>query len=114
ERVLAMCTTQAGTSGPLLVDRAFWTERIARAASEGERVLGFAVKSAPASDERLSFGDLDGGLTFLGIVGFLDPPRDEVVDAIADCRSAGIAVKMITGDHATTAAAIARQLGLTD
>ena len=51
---------------------------------------------------------------FLGLIGFIDPPRDEAVAAIAECRSAGIAVKMITGDHAATAAAIARQLGLSD
>jgi magnesium-transporting ATPase (P-type) len=51
---------------------------------------------------------------FLGLVGFIDPPRAEAVEAIAQCRSAGVAVKMITGDHGATAAAIARQLGLTD
>jgi magnesium-transporting ATPase (P-type) len=53
-----------------------------------------------------------GGFTLLGIAGFIDPPRPEAVDAIADCRRAGIDVKMITGDHALTAVAIARQLGL--
>jgi len=114
ERLLAMCATQATASGPRPLDHAYWTEQIARAASEGERVLGFAVKSASASDGRLSFRELDGGLVFLGIVGFIDPPREEVVHAIAECRSAGIAVKMITGDHGATAAAIARRLGLTD
>lgn len=114
ERVLAMCATEAATAGPQPIDHAYWAEQIAGAASEGERVLGFAVKPVSDSDGRLSFRDLDGGLTFLGIVGFIDPPRDEVVDAIAECRSAGIAVKMITGDHGATAAAIARQLGLTD
>ena len=51
---------------------------------------------------------------FLGIVGFIDPPRDEAIAAVAECRSAGIAVKMITGDHAATAAAIARQLRMAD
>jgi magnesium-transporting ATPase (P-type) len=58
--------------------------------------------------------DLDEGLILLGIVGFIDPPREEVIRAIAECRSAGIDVKMITGDHAATAGAIARQLGLMD
>ena len=56
--------------------------------------------------------DVETGLVFLGIVGFIDPPRPEAVDAVAECHSAGIRVKMITGDHAATAAAIARQLGL--
>jgi magnesium-transporting ATPase (P-type) len=65
-----------------------------------------------ASGDSLDFGDLDDGLVFLGVVGFIDPPREEAVAAIAECHSAGIAVKMITGDHAATAAAIARQLGL--
>jgi magnesium-transporting ATPase (P-type) len=54
------------------------------------------------------------GLMFLGIAGFIDPPREEAVAAVAECRSAGIAVKMITGDHGATAAAIARQLGLAE
>ncbi len=114
ERLLAMCTAQATASGTAPLDRAYWSEQIDLAASEGERVLGFAVKSPSPSDERLSFDDLDDGLVFLGIVGFIDPPRDEAIAAIAECRSAGIAVKMITGDHAATAGAIARQLGLTD
>ncbi len=114
ERLLAMCSAQATAGGPQALDEAWWHECIARAASAGERVLGFAVKTQATSDGRLSFPDLDDGLVFLGLVGFIDPPRDEVVHAIAQCRSAGIAVKMITGDHGATAAAIGRQLGLTE
>ena len=114
ERLLAMCSAQATAGGPQALDEAWWHERIARAASAGERVLGFAVKTQATSDGRLSFPDLDEGLVFLGLVGLIDPPRDEVVHAIARCRSAGIAVKMITGDHGATAAAIGRQLGLTE
>jgi magnesium-transporting ATPase (P-type) len=113
ERLLAMCATQSTTGGQPL-DHAYWSEQIALAASEGERVLAFAVKSPAGSAGRLTFADLENGLTLLGIVGFIDPPRDEVVEAVGECRSAGIAVKMITGDHAATAGAIARQLGLTD
>ncbi|MGE0151455.1 MAG: cation-transporting P-type ATPase [Reyranellaceae bacterium] len=114
ERLLAMCASQMTPSGPQPLDQAWWNERIAEAASEGERVLGFAMKSPAPGEGRLSFADLEDGLVFLGVVGFIDPPREEVVRAIAECRSAGIAVKMITGDHAATAAAIARQLGLAD
>jgi magnesium-transporting ATPase (P-type) len=55
---------------------------------------------------------LEGGLTFLGLVGLIDPPRPEAIAAVAECRAAGIRVKMITGDHAGTAAAIAAQIGL--
>ncbi len=112
ERVLDMCTLQADGHAEMPVDRAFWAGRIVDIAAHGERVLGFAMKSAPDSAARLSFGDVEHDLVFLGIVGFIDPPRDEAVAAIAECRAAGITVKMITGDHAATAAAIARQLGL--
>jgi magnesium-transporting ATPase (P-type) len=91
-------------------DNAEWHARIAQAASAGERVLGFA--SRELSDSRtLSLQDIRK-LDFLGIVGFIDPARAEVPAAIAQCAAAGIEVKMITGDHAATAAAIAAQLGL--
>jgi magnesium-transporting ATPase (P-type) len=89
-----------------------WEGRIARLGAAGERVLGFTAKRLPAPPARLAPGDLGGGLEFLGIMGFLDPPRPEAVAAVAECRSAGIAVKMITGDHVDTAVAIGRQLGL--
>ncbi len=112
ERVLEMCHLQADDTAEAPLDHADWTKRIAAAASSGERVLGFAMKAAPASAARLSLADVKHGLVFLGIAGFIDPPRAEAVAAIAECRSAGIAVKMITGDHAATAAAIARELGL--
>ena len=86
-----------------------WQEKIARAGSAGERVLGFAFKQFDA--ERIAIGDVME-LEFLGVVGFIDPPRAEARAAIAQCRSAGIEVKMITGDHAATASAIGAQLGL--
>ncbi|UOK72005.1 HAD-IC family P-type ATPase [Ancylobacter polymorphus] len=89
-----------------------WEAAIARAAAAGERVLGFAMKRLTVAPARLSFEDVREGFSFLGLVGFIDPPRPEAVTAIAECRSAGIGVKMITGDHAATAGAIARQLGL--
>jgi magnesium-transporting ATPase (P-type) len=93
-------------------DPAQWEAAIAGAAGQGERLLGFAVKPLPQAQERIRFEDLGGGVTFLGLMGFIDPPREEAMAAIAECRSAGIAVKMITGDHAATALAIARQLGI--
>ncbi len=112
ERVLEMCDTQVGIEGNAPLDHAYWTAAIARAAAEGERVLGFAMRTAPQDKGRLSFRDVEDGLVFLGIVGFVDPPRPEAVAAVAECRTAGIDVKMITGDHAATAAAIGQQLGL--
>ncbi|MER2509111.1 MAG: HAD-IC family P-type ATPase, partial [Amaricoccus sp.] len=66
----------------------------------------------PAAPERLTPADIEAGVGFLGLMGFLDPPRPEAVAAVAECRGAGVAVKMITGDHVDTAAAIGRQLGL--
>ena len=114
EKVLAMCSTQAGAAAASPVDETYWRERIAAAAANGERVLGFAAMPAGEDLADLSFDALEEGLVFLGVVGFIDPPREEAVAAIAECRSAGIAVKMITGDHNGTAVAIARQLAIAD
>ncbi|MGV3494227.1 MAG: HAD-IC family P-type ATPase [Ramlibacter sp.] len=107
ERVLAM----AGLSGQ---QHARWEAAIAEAASQGERLLGFGVKRLPADTRTLSFDALAHGVECLGLVGFIDPPRPEAMRAIAECRAAGIQVKMITGDHGATATAIARQLALAD
>jgi magnesium-transporting ATPase (P-type) len=91
-----------------------WDARLSAAADRGERLLGFAVKRITGAPDRIGFDDLKNGVELLGLMGFIDPPRDEARQAIAQCRSAGIAVKMITGDHVGTAIAIARQLALDD
>jgi cation-transporting ATPase F len=78
----------------------------------GLRVLAFAKKEFPAGTERIRHEDVAEGLTFLGLQGMIDPPRPEAIRAVAACHTAGIRVKMITGDHPATAAAIAVQLGL--
>jgi len=114
EALLALCGTQAAAGGAQPIDRVWWSARIAEAAAAGERVLGFAMKAHLPPASALAARELEEGLVFLGIVGFIDPPREEAIRAIAECRAAGIAVKMITGDHAATAGAIGRQLGLTD
>jgi len=95
-------------------DAAAWDARLSAAADRGERLLGFAVKWITGAPDRIGFDDLKNGVELLGLMGFIDPPRDEARQAIAQCRSAGIAVKMITGDHVGTAIAIARQLALDD
>ncbi|WP_209426066.1 cation-transporting P-type ATPase [Pararhodobacter sp. SW119] len=107
ERVLGMCTEMAGDDG---FDPDQWHARADALAAEGHRVLALATMRAEGDeiDERA----LDGGLTFLGLVGLIDPPRPEAIAAVADCRAAGISVKMITGDHGGTAQAIAAQVGL--
>jgi magnesium-transporting ATPase (P-type) len=113
EKLLSLCAAEARPEGTAALDHERWTRAIAQAAAEGQRVLGFAVKPLAAAPQRLAPGHVEGAL-FLGIVGFIDPPREEAIAAVAECRSAGIAVKMITGDHAATALAIAGQLRLAD
>ena len=114
ERILAMCDRQETLAGPVALDVDYWTSHVTEAAAEGERVLGFAAKYVDESKASLDFADVEQRLVFLGICGFIDPPREEARRAIAECHSAGITVKMITGDHAATAQAIARQLGIAD
>jgi calcium-translocating P-type ATPase len=80
-------------------------------ASNGLRVLAFARKDLPPDGE-LVRGDACMGMTFVGLQGMIDPPREEAKSAIAACQHAGVKVKMITGDHALTAEAIGLRLGL--
>lgn len=81
-------------------------------AGRGLRVLALARKAFPADTAALTERDVEGGLTFLGLQAMMDPPRPEAVTAARVCQRAGIAVKMITGDHVLTARAIAEQIGL--
>lgn len=77
---------------------------------EGLRVLGFAYKAVSAEEE-LSLED-ENSLTFLGLIAMMDPPREESMAAVAECKRAGIRPIMITGDHKVTAAAIAKRIGI--
>ncbi|RIQ36951.1 cation-translocating P-type ATPase [Jiangella rhizosphaerae] len=103
-----------GTSRPMAGGEAKVLAENDRLAGEGMRVLAVArrdfdpVDFDPSSDLLAVVTDLE----LLALVGIVDPPRKEAKDAIAECRRAGIRVRMITGDHATTAAAIAGQLGI--
>lgn len=110
DSLLDMCLYQTGNAGPVPIDRGAWIEQIDGLAAAGHRVLAFASKAIEA-DETLDIERL-GGLTLLGVAGFVDPPRPEAIEAVGDCHRAGIGVKMITGDHAMTARAIAEKLGL--
>jgi magnesium-transporting ATPase (P-type) len=114
ERLLAMCDRQRGQSADEPLEEAYWHSQVDLLASRGQRVLALATRNLPPGERELTFAAVESGLTMLGLVGLIDPPRPEAVVAVADCREAGIAVKMITGDHAPTATAIARQLGLAD
>lgn len=80
--------------------------------SDALRVLAIAYKEIEAVPDELIPEELENGLTFLGLVGMIDPPRPEVKDAVAVCRKAGIKPVMITGDHVVTASAIGRDLGI--
>ncbi|MCQ8103649.1 cation-transporting P-type ATPase [Methylomonas sp. SURF-2] len=112
ERLLAMCALQRGADGDRAIEPAYWQQAIEALARQGQRVLGFACKAARPHQTELDFHDLDEGLVFLGLFGLIDPPRPEAVAAIKECQTAGIRVKMITGDHEITACAIAGQLNL--
>ena len=81
-------------------------------ARDGMRVLAVAARRARPSGDTLSLSDATSSLELLGLVGMIDPPRPEAIEAIGVCHRAGITVKMITGDHPETAAAIGRQLGI--
>ncbi len=113
ERVLAMCADQLGADGTIeQLDVDHWNAAIEAQARAGRRVLALARRALPAGTQDLDHADVASGLTLLGLVGIIDPPRQEAIEAVAKCRTAGIRVVMITGDHGVTASAIAGQLGL--
>ena len=109
ERVLDLCAQDAGGQS---LDRTAWDARMEDAAGAGQRVLALARCDMPAGTSVLSMADITRRFTLLGLAGLIDPPREEAIAAVAECQHAGVRVKMITGDHAVTAAAIGRQLGL--
>lgn len=116
ERILSMCRTQMTDQGEQALDSTWWTARADEIAGDGQRVLAFAILRSPLGSSLQHKGivqaDLEGTLALVGMVGMIDPPRLEAIEAVAQCHDAGIRVKMITGDHALTASAIARQIGL--
>ncbi|MGE2737868.1 HAD-IC family P-type ATPase [Mycolicibacterium vaccae] len=113
DRLLDRSGAQLRGGVPQPLDRDFWEARIDELGDRGLRVL--AAARVPADDvEDVGIEDVAAGLEFLGIVGIVDPPRPEAIEAIANCHSAGIQVKMITGDHVGTAKAIAREMGIVD
>ncbi|MFN3868498.1 MAG: cation-translocating P-type ATPase, partial [Hyphomicrobiaceae bacterium] len=112
ERIMEMCVSEAGPGAPRPVDATRWLAAIDDLARSGRRVLALATVTLAEDKRQLSASDVESGLSLVALVGLIDPPRPEAVAAIAECRTAGIAVKMITGDHVATAGAIARELGL--
>jgi cation-transporting P-type ATPase F len=102
ERVLEMCDSE----------RDAWGARAEALARRGMRVLALARRQAGAEQQTLGFEHVRGGFALLGLVGIIDPPREEAIEAVRRCREAGIRVKMITGDHAATAQAVGAMLGI--
>jgi magnesium-transporting ATPase (P-type) len=114
ERIMEMCNKERTQGEDRPLDVRYWHERIDEIALRGERVLAIATRVAEEEQQGLGFSDVSGGMTLLGLYGIIDPPRDEAIEAVSKCRSAGICVKMITGDHAVTAKAIGVQMGIGD
>ena len=114
ERLLEMCRLQldeAGQEQPLAAE--YWRQAIGALANNGERVLALAYKHLGAPSAGLAPHDIETGLCFVGLFGITDRPRQEAAPAIALCHRAGIAIKMITGDHSLTASAVGRAIGIT-
>ena len=113
ERVLPRCLTAmnaVGQCGPL--DSLAVHRQVEQMTEKGLRVLAFAIKYLPPDQCSISHDDVAGSLIFLGLQGMMDPPRAEAIQSVKICQRAGIQVKMITGDHLGTAAAVAKQIGL--
>ena len=113
EAVVALCAEQRASDGgsePLDADH--WHAMVEELAAEGQRVIAVAARAVPEDHATLNAADLKGHLTLIGLIGLIDPPRTEAIEAVAECHAAGIRVKMITGDHAATARAIAAKIGL--
>ncbi len=112
DRLLDRSTRQlAAGGGTEPLDRAWWDARVDELSAQGLRVL--AAASRPGGAAGVDHDDLVE-LVLLGLTGIVDPPRPEAISAIATCRAAGIKVTMITGDHAGTATAISREMGIFD
>lgn len=113
ESVLGRCSGFMSPSGTIsTLDESMLRRKAEEIASRGLRVLAFARKVLGESASSISHEDVQEGMTFLGLQAMIDPPRPEAIRAVAACTSAGIDVKMITGDHKLTALSIARQIGI--
>ncbi len=114
ERVIAMCDRVATQSGSDGIDHRAWRDQAESLANAGQRVLAIAQRRLAHDTDALDAQEAASGLELLGLVGMMDPPRDEAIEAVAQCQGAGIRIKMITGDHALTARAIGARMGIGD
>jgi Ca2+-transporting ATPase len=111
EKLLDMCTACMISEHLIRKDFMKFAHTLAK---RGLRVLGMAYKEMPDDTEKITHRDIASGLILTGLQGMMDPPREEVRHAIDGCGRSGIRTIMITGDHAVTAEAIGRQLGIVD
>ncbi len=112
DQLLDRSAHELGADGTIqALDRTWWERQIDELSARGLRVLAAARRDTSETSVELSLDDIER-LVFVGVVGIVDPPRPEAIEAIATCRRAGINVKMITGDHAGTATAIASEMGI--
>jgi P-type Ca2+ transporter type 2C len=114
EKILELCSSQQTEDGNEELNREFWIEVMDHQAEQGRRVIAAAYGETSDDKMRIEHEEIDDKFTFLGLVGIIDPPRPEAIEAIKTCKDAGIKVKMITGDHAITAKAIGDELGIGD
>ena len=113
ERLLDRCADALNERGELVpLDKSAVYQAVEQMAARGLRVLALVRRHVEENHAKLEHGHVAAGLTFLGLQGMIDPPRPEAIEAVRKCQAAGIAVKMITGDHLITARAIAGQVGL--
>ncbi len=114
ERILSQCTNALGNSTPIAMDSQAILAEAEQLANEGYRVLALAKRELAEQPLEVDPPQVETGMTFIGLVALIDPPRPEAQQAVADCLTAGITPVMITGDHPGTAVAIATRLGICD
>jgi calcium-translocating P-type ATPase len=114
DRLMEMATLEKTAAGEQPLDKAYWEKEISAIAIRGQRLIGAAYKIVDKNTTTITHEDVQNNIVFLGLAGIIDPPREEVIDSVRECKEAGIVVKMITGDHADTARTIARELGIGD
>ena len=110
EKIVEMCS-QTSSGNPF--DKKKVLETAEHFAGDGMRVLAMAYKEVPENIEELTHHDVEGNLILAGMQGMIDPPRPEAIEAVKGCQEAGIRVAMITGDHAVTASAVGKMIGIT-
>jgi magnesium-transporting ATPase (P-type) len=112
EVLLPRCSRERHVGRDAPMDTDYWREKLEKLCSMGQRPLAIATKALTPGSQAMTFEDVESDLVLLGLVGIIDPPRDEAIHAVDQCHQAGIHVKMITGDHAGTAQAIAARMGI--